>query len=439
MLAAEVDLELRELQDLAPRVVAPGMHPNAIRVVIHNNGPGRIGSIIGFPGFPLYEDVVVKLYLSENDVFGDRDDTAIGQSTISVYLAAGDTVQITVQGGFNGITIPVTAPGQYRLFAELQHPAGSNRTDSNQGNNRVAMSSPLIVTDAIPDNALELDGVDDLAAAVSTILPDSTSLTSFTVEAWVYPMRRADAFIISDDAYDLTTVIQGGNLAMAFRIRGGPSSSVLSSRHFNYDRVTTNAWSHLALMFDAPTRVLSWAVNGEVFKRDPFTSTQLRDFYSISRDGFTIGGLLTGTAERFKGRIDEARISEGVRYGQNFTPSRRFEFDFDTHALYHFDEPVGATTFYDSSGRGNHLNGLNGATVTVLSIPALLFNPVAKSGLFTVEIRTTAGTSYTLEYKDSLTESVWKSLNSVTGDGATRTLSDSTASSLSRFYRVRAD
>ena len=398
MLAAEVDLELRELQDLAPRVVAPGMHPNAIRVVIHNNGPGRIGSIIGFPGFPLYEDVVVKLYLSENDVFGDRDDTAIGQSTISVYLAAGDTVQITVQGGFNGITIPVTAPGQYRLFAELQHPAGSNRTDSNQGNNRVAMSSPLIVTDAIPDNALELDGVDDLAAAASTILPDSTSLTSFTVEAWVYPMRRADAFIISDDAYDLTTVIQGGNLAMAFRIRGGPSSSVLSSRHFNYDRVTTNAWSHLALMFDAPTRVLSWAVNGEVFKRDPFTSTQLRDFYSISRDGFTIGGLLTGTAERFKGRIDEARISEGVRYGQNFTPSRRFEFDFDTHALYTLTSRWGNNIlrfFWERQPP----EWTEWSNVTVLSIPALLFNPVAKSGLFTVEIRTTAGTSYTLEYR----------------------------------------
>jgi hypothetical protein len=52
---------------------------------------------------------------------------------------------------------------------------------------------------------------------------------------------------------------------------------------------------------------------------------------------------------------------------------------------------------------------------------------------------TLAGRSYVLEFNDALDGSAWTGLPPVAGDGTVRTLSDPSASSLNRFYRVRVD
>jgi len=53
----------------------------------------------------------------------------------------------------------------------------------------------------------------------------------------------------------------------------------------------------------------------------------------------------------FKGRLDELRISDIVRYKSPVTlPNGPFTADEHTIALWHFDEPVGSQVFADSSG-----------------------------------------------------------------------------------------
>jgi alpha-tubulin suppressor-like RCC1 family protein len=66
-----------------------------------------------------------------------------------------------------------------------------------------------------------------------------------------------------------------------------------------------------------------------------------------------------------------------------------------------------------------------------------LSNPVRGAGSFSVSVPTVSGKSYSLEYKDALTNANWTGLPSVSGDGSVKTLTDSGASGTARFYRVR--
>jgi autotransporter-associated beta strand protein len=50
---------------------------------------------------------------------------------------------------------------------------------------------------------------------------------------------------------------------------------------------------------------------------------------------------------------------------------------------------------------------------------------------------TESGPTYLVEYKDTLTDATWKSLSSLVGTGSPETVTDTTANSLARFYRIR--
>lgn len=60
---------------------------------------------------------------------------------------------------------------------------------------------------------------------------------------------------------------------------------------------------------------------------------------------------------KFRGYIDEVRISKVVRYdGPEWeVPKGKFEVDERTISLWHFDEAPGLSRFTDTSGNGHHL------------------------------------------------------------------------------------
>lgn len=68
---------------------------------------------------------------------------------------------------------------------------------------------------------------------------------------------------------------------------------------------------------------------------------------------------------------------------------------------------------------------------------APLINPTWDPTGFSVSLPTQSGRVYRLEYKSSLAEDNWTALPLVAGNGATRTLTDATATGAQRFYRVR--
>jgi hypothetical protein len=68
--------------------------------------------------------------------------------------------------------------------------------------------------------------------------------------------------------------------------------------------------------------------------------------------------------------------------------------------------------------------------------PLVLSNLIRSGHTFTVSFPTIAGKTYTLQYKNSIKDAAWTPISSLTGNGGTRSLSDSSATPASRFYRV---
>jgi hypothetical protein len=102
----------------------------------------------------------------------------------------------------------------------------------------------------------------------------------------------------------------------------------------------------------------------------------------------------------------------------------------------------------DSRGRiliaGDFLS-VNGSSRTRIARlsgdPDLLLREPTRNGeRFEFSIASMVGKSYTVEFRDSLSEgSVWTSLANLEGDGSRKPVIDKNASSNARFYRLRID
>ncbi|MEI7728392.1 MAG: immunoglobulin domain-containing protein [Verrucomicrobiota bacterium] len=66
-------------------------------------------------------------------------------------------------------------------------------------------------------------------------------------------------------------------------------------------------------------------------------------------------------------------------------------------------------------------------------------SPAPTNHLFHMKIETELGRTYTLEYKDTLTDDHWSVIHPATGDGSTQLLTDTNAVGAKRFYRIRAE
>ncbi len=214
----------------------------------------------------------------------------------------------------------------------------------------------------VPDNALLLDGVDDRAEANTSIFPNTSTLRSFTVEAWIYPSRTGGMFIATDDAYDLLLSYRddaaNNGVGITFTLWGGDCAHMNSRTE--YRGITLNQWNHVAAIFDASAKSFSISVNG-ILSSSP-TSFTGSTFCSVANQQFTVGGFYGEDGYLpFQGEIDDVMVSSSVRYNSDFFPTFPLAPDANTQGLWHFDEPVGSTTFSDSSGNGYTLTGLNGA------------------------------------------------------------------------------
>jgi len=71
-----------------------------------------------------------------------------------------------------------------------------------------------------------------------------------------------------------------------------------------------------------------------------------------------------------------------------------------------------------------------------VSAPSLV-NPRLTGGNLTFSIQTVGGHAYTVEYNNSLTGSTWTALQTFSGDGSMKTITNAVSAAPQRFYRVR--
>ncbi|MBI5611346.1 MAG: hypothetical protein HY902_20910, partial [Deltaproteobacteria bacterium] len=96
-------------------------------------------------------------------------------------------------------------------------------------------------------------------------------------------------------------------------------------------------------LVDSATMVAPTAIDSNIAK----------EIFWIGGGGHTClasGGALQAT-NLFPGVIDEVRVSQGMRYTDDFLPPKRLRPDRQTRGLWHFDEPAAATSYSDDSGQ----------------------------------------------------------------------------------------
>src|SRR5439155_16905612 len=69
----------------------------------------------------------------------------------------------------------------------------------------------------------------------------------------------------------------------------------------------------------------------------------------------------------------------------------------------------------------------------------LIVSPSVNGADFTFSFQTVAGRSYVVQYKDSLDNPVWQTLQTLMGDGNPKKIASPIAEARQRFYRLRAE
>jgi len=231
-------------------------------------------------------------------------------------------------------------------------------------------------------NALMLDGVDDYASA-----PDSPSLElgggNFTIEGFfVSPITNKLGYAVlvsKDKAYEVGLEIStNGVTILHFTLWKTPDDSgkidclgvagaLIPGRH------------HFAVAFDNSVSTTPRSLFLDGLPVGYYSFVDFPSGIANSTSPIKVGG---GSRGYYFGWLNELRISKVVRYTNGAqidqayrVPAMPFAFDTNTVALWHFDEPPGATNFSDASGNGNTLSAVNGSVATLTPVfqsPGLL-------------------------------------------------------------------
>jgi hypothetical protein len=192
-------------------------------------------------------------------------------------------------------------------------------------------------TNHLLGDALRFDGVSDYVD-IPTLKYDGAH--PITVEAWATPSYGTEQHMI---------VIADGDDGKGFHLGTSQDNTRWRCQLYMQEAIgieaplTMNQRAHLALIINKTSA--TFFLNGQLVETQQIA-------YEASGKNIRIGAL-PSLGPYFAGRIDEVRISKGVRYTQDFTPSDRFNDDDNTLALYHFAEDHG-DELRDSSGNRHH-------------------------------------------------------------------------------------
>ena len=204
---------------------------------------------------------------------------------------------------------------------------------------------------------LWLDEKHDFVATVNAWFPDE-QFEGLTAEAWIY-------FEEPPDLFDFWSIIgQEGRFGLvlhgkfdtlgAWGYHKGANSGIM----IGGTPVPKEEWVHVTALYDASA--------GEGMNGRGGTWNNPGGHLIKSDKPLRIGGIVPQDLERshfvgknvkFRGYIDEVRISNVMRYvGPKWkVPKGKFEVDEHTISLWHFDEEARFSRFKDASGNGHHL------------------------------------------------------------------------------------
>ena len=169
----------------------------------------------------------------------------------------------------------------------------------------------------------------------------------FTLEAWVFPTAL-------DGSRGVVAKTQSSEFAL-FLHDGFPTFDVhlngkyVSPRHET--KLALNLWTHLAGVYDG--QAVHLFVNGKRVEslsgNGARKTNALPLFIGADPDNYR------NPTRPFAGKLDEVRLSTGVRYTTDFEPANRFQRDDQTVLLLHMDRATGPFLLDDSHPATNVL------------------------------------------------------------------------------------
>lgn len=279
-----------------------------------------------------------------------------------VNSKSGNTIQLgpNFSGKIRGVKISKTArfdkrfdpPQQFSNDADtlalyqfnegfgdvLKDSSGNGYDGKIEGAKWVPLDQTVAIENPERNDALDFNGRTSRVEVPDFQLSGSPPLT---LEGWLTPSEKStsNAILFYGGKLDSLTIQVGGIRRWEF---GGRQAStdrrveVFGPRIKNWETRT-----HVAGQWDGKS--LQLFIDGKPVKRNDNTGS------------FTPQGILEiggHDGSRFKGKIDEIRISNTLRYNTEFTPPDVFTNDQHTLALYHFNEGSG-DILKDSSGNGH--------------------------------------------------------------------------------------
>ena len=191
---------------------------------------------------------------------------------------------------------------------------GDNNSDDIVGTNNGTLQNGATFAAGIVAQGFSFDGTDDYVR-----VPNASSLNptgSFTVDAWIFPTSEAVSLIVSkwgdqgdyDDQREyILQYATGGILGFSISDNAHQDDGAFHSFVSSGGSVTSNAWNHVAGVYDQTTGTRRIFVNGvQVAERTdpPITITN-------GTADFTIGAhqrSSTNTESFFAGMIDEVEF-----------------------------------------------------------------------------------------------------------------------------------
>lgn len=155
----------------------------------------------------------------------------------------------------------------------------------------------------------------------------------FTLEAWVNPTNnnRSRGIVAKTQSSEYAIFSHDGRASFDVHLDGKYATARAT------DQLPLNQWTHVAGVYDGTSVRLY--LNGKLVDQQPGQGTRTINRLPLYLGADPNGG---GAATRsFAGKIDEVRLSTGIRYADDFQPAQRHSPDGQTVLLFHLDQQLG--------------------------------------------------------------------------------------------------
>ncbi|MBI3446546.1 MAG: hypothetical protein HY055_14610, partial [Magnetospirillum sp.] len=274
--------------------------------------------------------------ISDTNGINVLDGSAVGEGGLRGARQSGNDLIIELNGNAGGGELVIK-----NQFAGTG--AGIDHIHTGGGQNPDVHIVGSVATNVSPHggvaNFVTGDGHQEMSVADAA---DLTMGNAVTIEAWINPTSTANNQILMKGEYGYAIGLNGGHIE--YWVDGSQSNTIKST-----GTVSTNAWTHIAVVVDKNANTTSFYIDGVL-------SNTINSAVINNNSGpLYIGQQTSGAYNTFAGQIDEVRLWNKALSGAEVTANHNAAPSSNSAGLvadWTFGEGGGTTTA-DATGNGH--------------------------------------------------------------------------------------